>query len=219
MREILVRRSIAFLVTLVLCAVTIDAAQPLHPAIALSEQLVTVTNVSVGGTVAIFGAAREDGAAVRLSRWQRAVEDTDRDGAVELALPVPIPADSVWIAVDVETGALVIATPPASRFRPRDFAPEMLVKGPDAKVDRFVVNKGMVDLLVVRPHVGAWTGYAVDGHGSDGDRAQDGRSTVVFTGGRSLHGRVPPPAHLTPRDVIVAVALRTMEYTSTEVQQ
>jgi hypothetical protein len=215
----LVSRSVAFVVTFFVSTVTLGAAQTVQPAIALSEKLITVRAVSPGGTVAIFGAAREEGAALRLSRWQHAIEDTDRDGAVELSLPTPIPPDSIWFAVDVETGALAVARPPASRFRARDFAPEMLVKGPDAKIDRFVVNKGMVDLLVVRPHVGAWTGYAADGHGSDGDRAQDGRSTVVFTGGRSLHGRVPPPNHLTPRDVIVAVALRTMEYTSTEVQE
>lgn len=213
------RHSTAVLIAFFLSAVNVAAQSAAQPEIRLFDDRLTVTNVSPGGTVAIFGAARQEGAAAHLSRWQRAVEDTNRDGAVELALPVPIPPDSVWFAVDVETGALAVARPPASRFRPRDFAPEMLVKGPDAKIDRFVVNKGMVDLLVVRPHVGAWTGQAVDGHGSDDDGAQDGRSTVVFTGGRSLHGGAPPPAHLTPRDVIVAVALRTMEYTSTEVQE
>jgi hypothetical protein len=215
----MVRFPTACLALFILCALSAGAAQPTPPVIALSHGRVTVTNLSPGTTVAIFGMGREEGPTVSLMRWQRAVDDTDRDGAVELPLNRPIPADSVWFAVDVETGAIGTALPPFSRFRARAFAPEMLVQGAGAKIDRFIVNKGMVDLLVVRPRVGAWTGYAADGHGSDGDRAYDGRSTVIFTDGRSLHGNAPAPAHLTPRDVIIAVALRTMEFTSTEVQE
>lgn len=216
--ETLLRYSIAFLVPLFLLAVNVEAAKPAI-AIALSFDRVTITNVSPGATVAIFGAARQESAAVHLTRWQRAIEDTDRDGAVEFPLETPIPSDSVWFAVDVETGALAVATPPRSRFRLRSFAPEMLVKGHDAKIDRFVVNKGMVDLFVVRPHVGAWTGYALDGNGSDGDHARDGKSTVVFANGRPLDGRAKAPQHLTPRDVVVAVALRSLEYATTEVKE
>jgi hypothetical protein len=156
---------------------------------------------------------------VRLKRWQRLLTDTDRDGAVELDLGRAIPADTLWVAVDLSSGGAAAVSPAESHFQRIEFPSEALRKGPDDQYERFVAGRRMIDILVVRPRVGAWVGLAIDGHANDGDEQQNGRTAVVFADARALGGHAPAPRHLTPRDVVIAVDLRKMEYYMTEVAQ
>jgi hypothetical protein len=194
-------------------------AAQVEPRITLLDTRVVVANVTPGETVLLFGAAQEIGYTVQLSRWQRAIADDDRDGAVEFELPGPIPTDSIWIVVDGASGAVASTSPAESRFRRIDFPSGVLPKNPDGALERFVTGRQMIDLLIVRPHVGAWRTYAADGHGSDADGRQDGRTTISFSAAVSLTGRAAAPRHLTPRDIVIAVDVRRLEYYTTEVGQ
>jgi hypothetical protein len=213
------RAAIAVSILIVALAGTAGAAPKNELSMTVSESRVVVTNVTRGASVALFGASMEVGNSVRLRRWQNAVVDTDRDGSVEWQVGVPMPWDTVWFAVDIDTGATAVGAPVESRFRRIDFPSPVLRRNASNQIERFVTGRRMIDVLVVRPHVGAWVGYAVDGHASDGDQKQDGKSTLVFANTRSLSGRVAAPAHLSAHDVVVAVDLRRLQYYTTEVAE
>lgn len=200
-------------------AFEIRAAAKLEPKIVLQGARVVVTNVTPGQTAIVFGASQEIGTGVRLQRWQRPVTDTDRDGTVELNIPDGIPVDSIWIAVDATTGALATTAPPASRFRRVQFPGEVLRKNKDGALEWFVTGRAAIDVLVVRPHVGAWAAYAADGFDTDVDGRQDGRTVLKFENAKRLDGNAPPPRHLTHRDIVVAVDVRRLQYYTTEVSQ
>lgn len=205
---------------LLLVSSSVEAAGPVQqPSVAVANNVVSVTNISAGGSVAIFGAAQHVGTTVHLRRWQRLLIDTDEDGRVDWDLGTETPLDTLWVAVDVSTGGVAAVAPAESRFQRIDFPAEALRKGHDNKIEQFVAGRKMIDLLVVRPRVGAWAGFAADGHASDGDQHQNGQSAVVFADARALDGRAPAPRHLTPRDVVIAVDLRKLEYYMTEVGQ
>lgn len=212
-------RDVFLLISFLVSPAVLQAANAAPPAIAVGETSVVVTDLAPGATIALFGGAREANGGMQLLRWRVPLEDADRDGAVELKLNRIIPRDSVWIAVDTDTGATAVAVPARSRFRQITFPEVVLPKGPDAKIERYVTGRRMVDLLVVRPHVGAWMAAAADGHDSDGDGRHDGRTTIVFADIRNLAGHAPAPRHLTSRDVVVAVDVRRMEYYLTEVAE
>ncbi|HYK05342.1 MAG TPA: hypothetical protein VE974_26565 [Thermoanaerobaculia bacterium] len=211
---------LAFLLTATVAGTSAAAtAQP--PQVTLSEDRIVVTNVTSGQSVVLFGAAQQFSStgSVQLKRWQRATADDDRDGRVEFKLPELIPTQSIWFVVDSATGAAAIVAPPESRFRQLQFPAATLRKNQHGQLDQFVSGRGMVDLLIVRPRVGAWAAFAADGHDSDADGVQNGRTAVDFSRGRSLVGRVPAPRQLTPRDVVVAIDVRRLQFYLTEVNQ
>lgn len=213
------KHHIAFALFL-LASLSAAAARPVQePSIVVSNNVLSITNISAGGSVAVFGAAQHVGTTVHLKRWQRLLTDTDSDGRVDWDLGTETPLDTLWVAVDVSTGGVAAVAPTESRFQRIEFPAEALRKGQDDKIEQFVAGRKMIDLLVVRPRVGAWAGFAADGHASDGDQQQNGQSAVVFAQARALDGRAPAPRHLTPRDVVVAVDLRKLEYYMTEVGQ
>jgi hypothetical protein len=219
-RSILRTFCLAFLLTGAVAGKSAAAtAQP--PQVSLSGDRIVVTNVTPGQSAVLFGAVQRftSSGSVQLKRWQRATADEDRDGRVEFNLPEQIPTQSIWIVVDGATGAVAVAAPPESRFRQLEFPSGVLRKKKDGALEQFVSGRGMVDLLIVRPRVGAWAAFAADGHDSDADGAQNGKTTVDFSRGRSLVGRVTAPRQLTPRDVVVAVDLRRLQYYLTEVKQ
>lgn len=211
-------RSILFATLTLVCAGAIAAPPPREaPRITLSDQTITI-EVGDGSSVVIFGAAQDAGGTLRLMRWHHAATDDDNDGVIALPLPQDAGTNSLWIAVDATTGAIGTAAPPASEFRQVEFPGTGLPQNAGGAFDRYISGRAAVDLLLVRPHVGAWVGYAADGHDSDGDGAQNGRITLKFANLRRLRGTVsPPPGTLTPNDVLVAVDVRRREYYTTEV--
>lgn len=207
---------------LILCAIfpaALYAAQAAPPSISIEESRVVVTNFPAGNTVIVFGAAHEYSGGLELLRWRAPLNDVDKDGSVALTTGRPIPRDSVWVVIDTVTGATAVAVPEESRFRQIEFPGAVLPKGPDAKADRYVTGRRMIDLLVVRPHVGAWAAAAADGFDTDNDSREDGRTTVIFANTRNLTGNAPAPRHLTPRDVVVAIDVTRMEFYLTEVTE
>jgi hypothetical protein len=209
----------AFFLFMTIYTPSAKAAAGGEPIVNVSSARVSVSNITSGGTVILFAGAQQRGEMIQLMRWQRALADTDSDGAVEMHVPDGVPTNSVWIAVDATSGNLAIAAPADSGFRRVAMPSAVLPKGPDGKMERYVTGRQRIDVLVVRPHVGAWVAFAADGGVDDGDGVENGLTTILFDATRSLIGRAPAPHHLTPRDVVVIVDVRRLEYSVTEVRE
>src|SRR3954447_14281502 len=105
------------------------------------------------------------------------VADTDNDGEIRVPLPEPLSDRAVWVAVDFDTGEIVAATHDGAvhdiTFRGHSFR----ASGGDSKQLESHDFKSL-DVLLVRPHAGAWQLHGSDGGPGDSDGHQD-RTLVV----------------------------------------
>jgi hypothetical protein len=189
------------------------AAQTPSPAISFEAEAVVASGVTAGGRVVWFSMAREiSESAATIVRREEILEDEDGDGAVRFELDRAVPLRSIWVAVDLATGAWAAAGPegyPLQRVDPPGLAARRGAEGAHWVED----TRGYVELLVVRPGVGAW-GLAVgDGGASDADGAADGRLTVPLD---RLRGTRPEataaPERFDPQDLIFVIDPNEMDF-------
>ena len=105
---------------LALVSIYVSAAPKQTVAVAFETSRVTVSGVSPGGNVLLYGLGRDF---VRVSpellRWAKVEAASTTDGTATFDIGRAVPARSVWIVVDVSTGAYAVATPQASFRRER----------------------------------------------------------------------------------------------------
>lgn len=110
-------KAIAISALLVIASATIQAAQPAM-AIIISGQTITVSGVSPGSEVLVFGASQHMvGYFPAYDTFQEFVADDGHDGVVKVDFRGPIPRRSVWIAVDTRNGEYVVAAPIGYRLK------------------------------------------------------------------------------------------------------
>jgi hypothetical protein len=188
------------------------------PVVSLEGNAVKVTRVTPAGKVVFFGIARDgQGYSLRASSFEDVVEDTDKDGAVQLDLPRPVPFRSIWAAVDLTSGEYAIAFP-------EGFTPTVL-NFPVAALHRHDNGQGKPDLLddrrcaievlVVRPGQGAWRQSLGDGDPDDEDGAANGRIDWSVDKGRAVKNGPAAPADFDPGDVIVVMDPTRLELYAT----
>jgi hypothetical protein len=208
-----------FVVLLLLAAAAaVLAAAPASaaPRIAFEERAVVVDGLAADGRVALSGAATgRDGWVPFLYRHDE-VLTADATGAVRFELDRPLPADSVWFAVDLADGALTVAAPEGTALR-EIAVPARALR---AELDGLDDERRYLYVLVVRPasaaaapeEAGAWTMSVGDGAESDGDGRQDGRLRALLAGLEPLGAGPPPPERLAPGLVLVAVDATTLDF-------
>jgi hypothetical protein len=196
-----------------LLALFILAAAPLaaQPAISFEPAAVVASGISPGGQVAWFGVAREsEDHAAKIVRRETVAADDDRDGAVRLDLGREVPRASIWVAVDLATGKAAIATPEGFPLRRIGLPGPGAVPGGTGP-DRLELNRGYLELLVVRPGIGVWGATVGDGGEMDDDGAYDGRVSVALAHLRADGTSPAAPQSLGPGDLLVAIDPNEME--------
>lgn len=180
---------------------------------ALAGQTVTFTDAEVriselspGARLAWVALAHEPQAFMtRFVTRDGVAEDQDGDGIA--TIPFVFPLRTVLAAVDIDTGSHIIASPagftslalqPAERFgRARGMRPSL---------DFLELERNEVEVLVVRPRVGAWRLLSFEGSPADADAVNDGVLTVRFA---DLQPLAAPeegvPGTLKPNDVVIAI--------------
>ncbi len=184
------------------------AAAP--PRISLAADSLSIA--SAGPTSIVFGIAREIDSddVVTVRTWSEVLSDDDGDGNVRLDLGRAVAAASVWIAVDVGSGAFDIATPASLELRRRAWRGQGLRKRPDGR-DAIEDLRGQAEVLVVRPGVGAWRLRLGDGGPSDEDGSADGRLEAALDRLVPLAGGPPPPKEFQPEDLVLLVDPNSLE--------
>src|SRR6476660_2629887 len=75
------------------------------PSITFDAQAVHASGFRPGATIVVFTVIVEPTpTAATVHRWCRAIEDTDRDGAVTFDLHRVLPSQAVWAAIDAQSG-------------------------------------------------------------------------------------------------------------------
>lgn len=174
-----------------------------EPVARAAERTVVVSGVSAGGEVVLFGVSRERVEfGTRIRHWKRVEVDADRDGQVVVDLGGPFPVPSAWVAVDMTNGQHALLRAP-------DDPPGGVVGFPDAalrleggRATALVMDVESIDLLVVRPGVGAWRHGAVEG---PHERTPEGSLRIPFARLQRLGGAPDGPGELRPGDVLVGI--------------
>jgi len=211
------KRALQLLLCLALPAAAL--AQPAagkDPKISFEERAVSVDGVSPKGEVVWLSVAREvapDDVAT-LVRRSDVLTDDDGDGTVRWDLDRAVPLRSIWVAVDLATGAIATATPEGYPLRRVSWRGNGLENSPRA--DRVADARGYAEVLLVRPGEGAWRMTVGDGGADDDDGVADGRVAAALDRLRPLGRSAAAPARFGPRDVIVLIDPNRMELTVVE---
>ena len=208
-------RRLSPLAALLLVPISLAAqpAPPAVPAISFEAEAVVASGVTAQGRVVWFSVAREIAeSAATIVRRERILADEDGDGAVRFELDRAVPLRSIWVAVDLATGAWAAAGPegyPLQRVDP----PGLAARRGAEEADWVEDTRGYVELMVVRPGVGAWGLAAGDGGSSDGDGAADGRLTVPLDRLRGTGlDATAAPERFDPRDLIFVIDPNEMDF-------
>jgi hypothetical protein len=185
----------------------------------LDVKSIVVEGVQPRQEVLLFGVSLEPrGFANATRRWNRIGTDDDGDGTVTFAFDKPIEFRSVFAVVDLRGGDYVVLKPDGyDQLVPRALDPAALRRGEKAgEVAGLDLAGPMAYIVVVRGGAGAWgmaahqNGHNDDDHASPVLRVDPAKLTA-------LAGHAPPPAVLTPGDVILVVNPIEMEFFSTRV--
>ncbi|MGN6184317.1 MAG: hypothetical protein ACTHQM_11755 [Thermoanaerobaculia bacterium] len=201
-------RVLSFLMFILLCAGALNAAQP--PAnlqIELAPARVSMTGVTPGGKVIVFAVTLQSERGMQtLRRFEQVMVDDDRNGIVVLDPNGGVPLRSIWTAVDLASGAKAIRVPAGFDLNDRQIDAREFRKDPAGVLDAFFQEALSLDFLLVRPGAGAWQLRAREGGSRDGDRARDGKLSVVFEDAQPMDtdfGKAPK--HLKAGDVLIAI--------------
>ncbi len=190
----------------------ISAQTPALPALSFAAQAVQVQGMTPAGTVVWFGIGldRIEYSEVR-SEWQQAAV-ADAQGNASLSLPAAVPALSIWVAVDLTTGAFALGSPPG--FSPGRFgvAAGAIFSGTGSASDQIADSADFIHVLLVRPGQGAWA--ATIGRGGVNDQSSPTDASLRFAI-ESLVALTPgapaAPGKLSPNDLLFVARPRTME--------
>jgi hypothetical protein len=184
---------------------------PPGPVLSVAATAVVASGMSPGGAVVWLGMARRIEAYEPIYVRRHGIVQADAKGQAELPVTEAVPRHSIWLAVDLKTGAYATASP--AGFAPLAFtlSPEALEVRGAALADRLIDTADYAEVLLVRPGKGAW-GKAV-GHGGIDDESATGEAVVKLSFDKLLPvpGTVEPaPAKLNAKDLVVVLHPRAM---------
>ncbi len=205
-------RALAAFVCATACLLPAPAAQaqsPTPPQIRFEPQAVVAEGISPGNKVVFFSVAREvAGYATTTVHRQDVLSDAEGTGIVRFELDREVPFKSVWFAVDLDTGRFAVAAPEGFPLREVPFPARSI---PSA-LNRLELEHPLVEIVLVRPTVGAWAARVGDGGALDDDGQADGTLRAALSALTPLGESPPPPERLRPNDVLLVIDPQTLTY-------
>jgi hypothetical protein len=184
------------------CSCALALALPLHaqPSFLFQPDSVKASGFTPAGDIVFLGAARiAEGYSRHMATGAERVTDADGDGTVDVRRGARTPKHSVWIAVDLSSGATAVSSPdPAGAVHTR----EKLSMG---QVRQLTRSGDYVMFLLVRPRVGAWTQTVEDSGYYDSDSTPDLKVKLDVERMQPVGDSPSAPRHLEKTDVVFAV--------------
>lgn len=181
------------------------------PALTFEPQALLVTGLAPGGEIAYLSVAREStGFAGSVVRREGRLRDEDQDGAVRIGLEGAVPWRSIWVVVEVGTGAVVAGTPEG--YPLRDAAGGGFAVALAGVYTRLGASGDLSHLLVVRPGTGAWVATLEDGAAADEDGGANGTIVSDLATLEPLANGPPAPLALLPGDRVIAIDSSAMAW-------
>lgn len=204
---------VAALLCALACSSNAAAATAGPPSVVIEDRAVIASNLTAGGSAVLFAVAREsNGYSAALRRWEAILHDDDGDAVVRLELDREVPWKSIWIAVDLSSGELGVATPDGFPLREQVFPAGAIRAGAGGRLVHLVDRRGYGELLLVRPGENAWRLSLANGGAEDADGVNDDSLTARLDRLRAIDGAAPPPEELAAGDVVVMIDPHQLDY-------
>lgn len=200
------------LAVLVLPAMADPAPAPPPFAAHLGAQSIEVSGATANGDVLVFGSSITRESFTPNFAHLSGVMTASASGGVTFTPPRAIATASIWVAVDLETGAWALATPSGSPALAIPIPANLLKRGGNAKVEQLQLPFEFSDAALVRPGKGAWKVVAVDNGRKDTDGRANGSVSVALESFAELQQDKKPPHELTKNDILIVIEPRTLEY-------
>ena len=185
--------------------------------VTFEEAAVVAAELTPGGDAVFWSVGREPlGYVQRVVRHQ-GVEVVDALGEARFEPGTgAVLLKSVWAVADLSTGALAIGAAPGFVLREIPFPGNGFAAGAPGRVNRLRHPQSFVDLLVIRPGVGAWSLQAQDTGTSDRDGQDDDRVMTDLDDLVPLvEGGPEPPERFARGDVVVVLDPLDLTYSAT----
>lgn len=208
------RRLFPILWVLSLLAVPVLGQTGPDPRITFEENAVAASGLTAGQRMVWFGLERrvdEEFSFEVIPHYL--LETVAADGVARLELERAPASASLWVAVDLQSGAYTIAVPEGYRIARAAKVPR-LSPGEGALADGILDERPYVFGLVVRPGEGAWRYSGGDGGTSDSDGVVNGRSRFALDQLETLPGSddgLKPPVKTASQEIWVVIDSRKME--------
>ena len=200
---------------------SVSADLPLNLNVEFGPRSLTFTGVTPGGTLIVFGVAREPLNTTPITpaivvRAETLI-DVDRDGIVRLDLAVSVPRQGMWAIVDLANGAHAAFSTPGYEPRLIQVNDELLRHDNAGQLKKLEWPFGEIDVLVARPGEGAWRFYASKSSALDENRG--GSHTLrVDLGTMTAIGSSPEgPGKFRKGDIVAIFDRGEMQYGILEV--
>ena len=197
-----------------------EASAPPELAVTFEEAAVVAAELSPGGDAVFWSVGREPlGALQRVVRHQGVVVVDALGEARFEPESGEVLLKSVWAVADVATGAFAIAAPPGFVLREIPFPGKGFAAGAPGRVNRLRHELSALDLLMVRPGVGAWRLRAHDTGARDRDGEDDDRVLTDLDDLEPLDPGGPgPPERYLRDDVLLVLDPRELTFYSTRLR-
>ncbi|HEY4590958.1 MAG TPA: hypothetical protein VIJ61_01040 [Thermoanaerobaculia bacterium] len=181
-------------------------------AIAFEDNAVAASGLSPGKSMVWFGVERLVDADYSSDLYQHYKTDTvAADGTARFTLDRAVAAASIWVAVDLDTGAFGVEAPASSPLRRTGQTSGRLSQGAGAAADQFLDTRTYVLGLAVRPGQGAWLFGGGDGGPRDLDKSANNRLSFALDEFDALPGSPAAPAKAGGTDLWFVIDPRAME--------
>ncbi|HSY47189.1 MAG TPA: hypothetical protein VLC46_00090 [Thermoanaerobaculia bacterium] len=184
------------------------------------DRSVTVNGSTPGGDVVLFAIAKEpSNSSVPIPmKIAHAVvlHDDQRNGSVVFERQRAIPLIAVWVAVDLASGQWAASGSPG--FEPQTIPSEPFAKQDDAgKLRKLSALVPEMDVLLVRPGVGAWRVYAAKTSRID-ENGRASRPLQIDVGEMiPLSGSLPQLDSIHQGDILALIEPQSMHFAVVEV--
>jgi hypothetical protein len=180
--------------------------------ITFADSAVMASGLSAGKTVVWFGIERTVDADYSATLYQHYNTGTvAADGTAQLTLDHSVAAASVWVAVDLDTGAYGVNVPVAAFLNLTLPSSSSLLQGLGSAPDLFRDTRPYVLGLAIRPGQGAWLFGGGDGGPRDQDGIANGQLSFSLDGFDALPGSPAAPAKAGSTDIWFVIDPQAMQ--------
>lgn len=179
-------------------------------AVTLEPRAAVASGMTPKGRMIWFSVAREISrrAATVVPRILLATDD-DGDGKVRLELGKDVPLQSIWFAVDLETGQAAVTAPEGFDLQEAAFPARAI----PAALNGLDLDRRFVYAVLIRPGAGAWVLRAGDGGASDDDGEPDGTLRARLASFKGLGAAAQaPPTRVVARDLLLVIDPNRMDF-------
>jgi hypothetical protein len=157
-----------FPLLLALTAPPAPADQPIAPLqLAFSATSVTATGAARGAEVYAFSVAREQGQGLVNVVPREVRLAAANDGSASWTFPGSLPVRSLWLFVDLTTGAYGSAAAPGYPGHQLPLTDQHIKKNAAGELAQLVFDGSVVEVILVRPGVGIWRAAVASGGALD----------------------------------------------------